>query len=567
MVLLFFYILIMINSYIMNVHIIRIFVCLIFYFVSNAQAQNIRNQFSENYIYQAQQYQIHDIMFKGELMENVNPFDVTFGALYTGPKGEKLKVPGFYNGDGEWISRFSSDEQGIWTFETYASVARLSGHHGRIEITENKQTNQKGAVLLDPDNPQAFIYKDGTPHFLLAYELDWLFALDYGNASGIPRTKQLLDDVASNGFNHIVMNVYAHDVGWKIAENVPEQYYFGKPNYGIFEGSNENPDFSLLNINLFQHLDRVFDAMQQRGLDAHLMIYVWNKNVNWPEMYSDADNRYFDYVIDRYQAFSNVIWDISKEALDYGRCDIPYLHERISRVRARDAFKRLLTVHDYEYNSRHEDKVDFVSIQSWRPNLYSLMLQSRQSHTKPVVNIEHGGYEQGPYLSFTGNYTNAETCLERTYECVFAGVYGSYYWQNTAWNIVIWDALEDKHDFPNPRYDYYRHLSDLFRIYDFNDFLPSVPKLTTNDKGGNDNLATNGFSLYDDKGNYLMLIPKETERTNVIIPKSKSGKVNVTWMNPFSGEYKYQGEMNWNGWMEMISPWQYVMSVLIIESL
>jgi hypothetical protein len=322
----------------------------------------------------------------------------------------------------------------------------------------------------------------------------------------------------------------------------------------------------MLNLRLYQHLDRVIAAMQSRGLDAHLMIYVWNKKVNWPEMYSKGDNLYFDYIIDRYQAFSNVIWDVSKEALDYGRCDIPYLHERITRVRANDAYKRLLTVHDYEYNSRHPDKVDFVSIQSWRSNLYSLMLQGREFHTdKPVVNIEHGGYEKGPYFSFLGNYTDPKTCLERTYECIFAGVYGSYYWQDAAWNIVVWDALDPKHSFDPPRYDYYKHLAGLFSRFKYNEFKPSIPKLTTNSKGGNDNLATNGFALYNGRGSYLMLVPKESERVAAVLPKPESGKLYVTWFNPFTGEYNAQQKITWTGWNELLSPWQYEMSVLILE--
>ncbi|HSJ66936.1 MAG TPA: DUF5060 domain-containing protein [Anditalea sp.] len=368
-----------------KVYLLHFFIILFPFF---SHGQIINTSIAGGNIPTVQRYQVHDFIFRNTAENTINPFDVVFGAIYTGPSGEKLKVPGFYNGDEEWVSRFSATEVGTWTFETYASLATLSGHKGSIEITKNSLPNQKGAVVLDPENPQAFVYGNGSPYFLLAYELDWLFALDYGNASGLPRTDKILDEVASNGFNHIVMNVYAYDVAWRIADNVPDEYFFGRPEYGIFHGGNENPDFSQLNLTLFQHLDRVIDAMKQKGLDAHLMIYVWNKMVNWPEMYSKADNMYFDYVIDRYQAFSNVIWDISKEALDYGRCDIPYLHERISRVRGRDAFKRLLTVHDYEYNSRHEDKVDFISIQSWRPNLYSLMLQGRQFHIKPVVNIE-----------------------------------------------------------------------------------------------------------------------------------------------------------------------------------
>ncbi|WP_194775362.1 DUF5060 domain-containing protein [Pararhodonellum marinum] len=533
-----------------------------------ALSQIQKQEYKRNLEVKAEQWQVVDISFKGKPIGNANPFEVEFGAIYSGPDGQSLKVPGFYDGENKWIARFSSMTPGTWTFETYASKPELSGQKGKIMISTNTRENQQGAVILDPENPQAFIYEDGSPHFMLAFELDWLFALDYDNPDAMPKTEQILKHVQENGFNHVVMNLYAYDVGWGIAKDVPEEYFYGRPDYTPFLGDNDNPDFSRLNLKLFQHLDRVFASMQAKGLDAHLMIYVWNKKVNWPDMYSKADNQYFDYIIDRYQAFSNMIWDVSKEALDYGRCDIPYINERISRIRQRDAFKRLVTVHDYEYNSRESQRVDFISIQSWRSNLYSLMLQGREIHSdKPVVNIEHGGYEEGPYRSFEGNYTHAETCLERTYECVFAGVYGSYYWQNTSWNIVIHDPFDEKHEFDAPRFDYYKHLAGLFERYDFNSLRPSFPKLTTNDKGGQDNLATNGFALHNGKDLYLMMIPSESDRVNIVIPKPESGKLNITWFNPFTGEYQEEGERAWSSWAEVVNPWKNKTGVLIIKSL
>lgn len=531
-----------------------------------AYAQIKVSAFNRSTSYSAEKWQVHDVRFKGKLDGNTNPFQVVFGAVYKGPEGQVLKVPGFYDGNNEWTARFSSNKEGKWTFETYSSLASLSGHKGEITITPNTREHQKGAVVIDPENPQAFMYEDGTPHFMLAFELDWLFALDYDQGRRIPKTDQILDHVKNNGFNHVVMNVYAYDVGWKVSDEVPDQYFYGKPAFTAWEGTNEMPDFSHLNVKLFQHLDQVFANMQAKGLDAHLMIYVWNKKVNWPDMYSEEDNRYFDYIIDRYQAFTNVIWDVSKEALDYGRCDIPYINERINRIRERDAFKRLVTVHDYEYNSRESHRIDFVSIQSWRSNLYSLMLQGRALHQdKPVVNIEHGGYEKGPYQTFVGNYTDPETCLVRTYECVFAGVYGSYYWQNTSWNIVIHDPFEDHHAFEKPRFDYYKHLAGLFNKYNFNSLKPSYPKLTTNNKGGENNLATNGYALSDGNGLYLMMIPKESERVNAVLPKPVSGKLNAIWFNIFTGEYKQVDQKAWTDWIEFISPWQYQDSILIIE--
>ena len=86
----------------------------------------------------------------------------------------------------------SDSEEGIWSFETYSSKPELSGLAGQVSIAENARANQKGAVGIDPENHQAFVHEDGDSHFMLAFELDWLFALDYNNDSGLPRTEQLI---------------------------------------------------------------------------------------------------------------------------------------------------------------------------------------------------------------------------------------------------------------------------------------------------------------------------------------------------------------------------------------
>jgi len=71
--------------------------------------------------------------------------------------------------------------------------------------------------------------------------------------------------------------------------------------------------------------------------------------------------------------FPNIVWDISKEALSYGRCDMDYVNERIERVRKNDTYKWLLTVHDYGYCQKFPEKVDFISIQTWQSDLYNRM--------------------------------------------------------------------------------------------------------------------------------------------------------------------------------------------------
>ena len=349
-------------------------------------------------------YAPSDLIFKVKSKIKGNPFDITFGAVFTSPDGAACTIPGFYNGNQEYVVRFSPDRKGSWSYETYSSVPELSGIKSSLNAGENRNENVHGGIIIHPSKPRKFSWQDGTPYFALAFELDWLFALDYDNTAGIPKTSGIIAAVKDNGFNQVVMNVYAYNVNWKVDDNVPEKYNYKNPDYTPFIGSNDNPDFSSLNLAFFNHFDRVIHHLYEHGIVAHLMIYVWNKNVNWPAMYSDADNRYFDYIIKRYQGYPNMIWDVSKEALDYDRCDIPYINERIERIRKQDGHRRLITVHDYEYCSREASRVDFISIQNWRSGIYYLSLEAYQMHAdKPVMNIEHGGYEEGPYLTFQGN--------------------------------------------------------------------------------------------------------------------------------------------------------------------
>jgi hypothetical protein len=515
----------------------------------------------------AEVYEPIDLVFKANPTTHENPFDVQLSAAFTSPGNSTLTVPGFFNGEQEYVIRFSPSTAGSWNYVTTSSIPQLAGLRGSITAVKNSNPDIHGAITVDPKAPQKFLYQDGTSYFALAFELDWLFALDYGNKDAIPRTKQLIQDVKNNGFNQVVMNIYANDVRWPVASDVPAEYSFGKPDYSPFRGNNDRPDFSGLNTDFFKHFDRVIEHLHARGIAAHVMIYVWNKDVKWPNVKTAEDDRYFDYVIKRYQAFPNMIWDISKEALDYDRCDIPYINERIGRARKLDAYKRLVTVHDYEYCSREPDKVDFISIQNWRADLYSYSLEAYLKHSgKPVMNIEHGGYEEGPYLSFQGNYVNPEICLMRNYECIFAGLYSTYYWQNTSWNIVIYDPFNPRHAFKKPRFDYYKYCQDLFSRYDFNTLLPSRQKLTTNSRIGPDNYSSGGYCLTNGKDLYLYLVPGVNFQINTVIPKPAGGKMDATWFNPFTGEFRDAGSSDWAIWKGYQSPWRDLFSVLIIRT-
>ena len=503
-------------------------------------------------ILHAHRWDVTDISFPvDEVPDNATTLD--FSATFSQPDGKQMTAPGFFNGGKEFVVRFTPPAAGKWEYVTSCSLSVLDGARGGLDVASARE-GRRGGIVIDSKDETRFRYENGDTYYPIAFESDWLFALDAENADGIPNTRQLVDSLAENGFNQIVMNVFAYDVKWAKDKKLLAKYDYGSPDVFPFGGDNGKPDYSQLNIEYFQRLDRVVEYLDQKGIAAHLMIYVWNKRVNWPDANSEADNRYFDYVVRRYQAYPNLVWDISKEALGYGHTDVNYISERIERLRRLDNYKRLVTVHDYGYCRKFKDNVDFVSVQLWLSELYGVMRNVCENIPgKPILNIEHGGYERSPYVVFTGNYTSPEVCLERAYQCVFAGTYPTHYWQGAAWNVVIPDikALEPK---DRPRLEYYRHMRSLIEKHE-------LGGLTAGEKKSNA-----GFCLHNDDDLFVYYVPKECDFFGVRMPKEKRGQTMVgMWFNPFDGTYSGQERKKITQWPAFEIPKRDGFRILVIE--
>jgi hypothetical protein len=520
---------------------------------SSAHAKKLSENYSKDAVYKCGKWDIMDISFE-EKIKNNKPFDLIFGVKAISPKGNEKVIPGFYNGNNKYLLRLNPDSAGEWSFLTYSCMKELSGLSFKISVSETTDTLHHGPVVISSMKPEKFEYADGKPYFLQAYELDWLFALDADNPNGIPKTKMLLDTISAYYFNQIIMNVYAYDVDWKKDPSLKKGYDYGSPDVYPFGGTNLKPDFTTLNTEFFKRLDRVIEYLESKNIIAHLMIYVWNKNVNWPPMYSEADNRYFEYVIKRYQGYSNIVWDISKEALSYGRCDMNYVTDRIRRVRKLDAYKRLLTVHDYRYCEKYPDKVDFISIQYWGTDLYEKMLTIAEEHKdEPIFNIEHGGYEKGAYEVFTGDYTDPVSCLWRNYLCAFAGTYSTYYWQNTAWYVVIPEPM-NLPEGKKPHYDYYKHFVRFFTKYHFENLQPI--------KG----VSSSGWCLKDETNKtILFLIPKENSGISITLNDYAGKNASMKLFDPLDGYYTELPGIKLSPWFHLDLPQKKSFRVLLLE--
>jgi len=415
----------------------------VLFFSQLSMAQYSQFDYEKDKVLKIKQWEVVDIKIK--IKETIsNPFTDSSIVQFVNSEKEVLKVPLIYNGGKEWLIRFSNKKIGDWNYIIQSKIQGLNNIKGTIKVQQN--IAHKGSVELSSLDKHHLYYETGKRYTPIAFECDWLYALDYHNKKNLPKTNHLLDVLENNGFNQVIMNVFSYDVRWKKDQklkNRPDHEYGGATDIFPFLGNNKTPDYSSLNIEFFKKFDRTILALHDKEIQSHLMIYVWNKLVAWPDMNSEADNMYYDYVIKRYQAFPNILWDVSKEALYYGRADEAYILERVSRIKKKDAYKRLVTVHDYGFCKKNSEVVDYISSQDWRHNIYNQMHEIfKKFNDKPIFNIEHGGYEESDYTVFTGSYTNAEDCLRRNYMCLFAGA-GTTYYKMKIYTLYLGQMVQD----------------------------------------------------------------------------------------------------------------------------
>jgi hypothetical protein len=403
---------------------------------------------------QCRQYHPHDVAFRSDAPHE-NPFLVDLRATVTGPAGQTTVVPGFYDGDGTWKARLCPNVLGMWHYITRSTDPQLDGHEGTLECVPGDNPCVHGALLVDPLNPHHFVYEDGTRPFVVGYEANWLWALGFLE-QGEERLSRFCDLIGRHGFNHVFVNAYAHDTSWAPGKSHAEDY--GPPPAYAWEGTNEQPNHLRLNVRYWQVFDVMAAALFERGLTLHLFLKVYNKLVNWPEPRSLADDLFFKYVVARYQGYSNVVWDFSKES--YKDPDKAYCENRINLVKAHDGYRRLVTAHDdwaLLYDRRFAGAMDFITDQK-HDNLATRVMDLHRTFNCPVINEEFA-YEAAPGrvddLSYHPRIRHtAEEHVLRSWEVVTGGGYPGYYYLYTAWDVL---RPEDE----PPGYALHRRLVDF----------------------------------------------------------------------------------------------------------
>ena len=474
---------------------------------------------------------------------HINPYlDVHVSALFHGPDHIVLEVPGFYAGVNIWKIRFAPTAIGEWHYITSSTEPSLDKRTGVVHCIENSHEAVHGRLQINRNYHHHYSFEDGTPYFQMGYEIDWLGLLDFGDPD-IVKAKNLIDMVANYHFSEILMNAYAHDTTWLNGNT--SAYDFGPPGEYAWAGTNSSPDHSRMNEVYWQSYDRVIDYLFQKGIIAHIYLKVYNKLVNWPEKYSVNEEMYFKYIIARYQAYPNIIWDFSKES--YYEEDKEYIHSRLNIVKANDAYQRLRTLHDNDggdnqYPTNYYDMqgmndnidcyTDQANIKTPQGGLYGTALYSQKNRNLPYYNAETTFYQIGNDGGHSYNVCNSkENTFKSIIEPIMCGGYSAYYYTYHAWDLVKYDETPDS-------LIWYKHLSDFFRGTNYQMLIP------------NDGLIES--PRYDDSlaDRHCLAIPGSeyivymAECGNVTLTITEAGKgtpLKAKWINLYTGEESSAG--------------------------
>lgn len=215
---------------------------------------------------------------------------------YTGSQSSRhpiMTVGSFYTGRSSGYKfRFTPDAVGPWVWQSACPTnVAADAMMGQVECVSG---NLHGGIVA---RGKDFAHEDGTPHLLVGIELDWLWALDLDQGVRTAPLEGFIKHVASFGFNHALVNTYANWSKWNAADPIdggfpPRTMPRVSPTILTPWAADQrySRDQAMLSLPFFAHWDTVITTMARYNVTAHMMMYVGNKEVNWPIRGSDDDN-------------------------------------------------------------------------------------------------------------------------------------------------------------------------------------------------------------------------------------------------------------------------------------
>jgi hypothetical protein len=337
-------------------------------------------------------------------LENFNPFtDVSITGSFYLNDGERIEVKGFCNNqDGSnYLIRFMPEKTGDYSYKiSFAGPGINKNFSGGFTAISS---NLKSIVEVSKNFPTHFQYRN-SDHFFF-----WNGTTAYWLAGWKDLTiiDQCLERLASYGINRVRVAINGRSQGgdrWYEPNVIESPNFTFKLNPWVAKNpeSLDEPDFdvSRMNIEHWKVFDHILSKARSLDIVVSLIFYVDGLDhacdpFKLEKMGNEFERLYYQYAINRFASYSNVMWDIANE---YHLFRTPEWAEKMGRlIKESDPYHHLISVHGSgDFPFRKSDWADVVMFQSWDECggydfiANSLTQQQALGMPKPIVNEEYG---------------------------------------------------------------------------------------------------------------------------------------------------------------------------------
>ena len=312
-----------------------------------------------------------------------NPYlDVDVEAVFTGPNGEQIKRPAFWNGGRSWLIRFAPTRPGLWTYRvncgdpTDGGLNGLAGSIVGVEADSTASDIYRHGFLRSAERYLAF--DDGTPFFWLG-DTHWRFLWekwDEASKTGWhSQFREMVDRRVEQGFTVYQTNLLSFEDGWNAAACWATGEEYRRIDVGFFES--------------------VVDPRMAYIADAGLvnaMGLAWHEAIDHPDAPAGLA-RLARYVVARYGSLP-MVWTMAGEVAGYN----PALRE--ARINGWRTVAKAIAETDGYGHPRTAHLTNERPIASYYQNEDWLTLTLNQ--------LGHGDHDLNPkhYIDFRAQHPN-----------------------------------------------------------------------------------------------------------------------------------------------------------------
>lgn len=353
------------------------------------------------------QFEVFELQFEGPAPRESN-VTVNFSAEFIHEQ-ERVKVLGFYAGNGSYRIRFYPKQAGIYHWKTEGIISEKGE-----EYCEEADGKSGGMVVRDGLH---FRYESGDKYLPFGTTV---YALLHQPKELIEQTFITLSEAPFNKIRFCIFPKYFY-----YNREEPEQFpYFQKDG----RWDMHHPDYAF-----WDQLDSAIERMNEMGIQADIIFFHPYDKWGFSKLTKEECDLYLEYAVRRLAAHPNVWWSLSNEYDTIPAFELAWWPQFAAQIRDLDPYGHLLSNHNclVYWDFANEDTTH-CCIQDSNVQYVS---DYQAQFGKPVI-FDECGYEGN--LSFPWGNLSAFEMVNRFWMAVSCGGYCSHGETYLSEDDVLW---------------------------------------------------------------------------------------------------------------------------------